>query len=850
MTEEEKDIKKKDSTPKGNYLTIHGHFYQPPRENPWLEAIEQQDSALPFHDWNERINLECYNPNSASRIVDSKNKVLDVVSNYSLMSFNFGPTLMSWMEHHAPLTYERIIKADVESKDRFSGHGNAIAQVYNHIIMPLANRADKETQVKWGIRDFKYRFGRDPEGMWLAETAVDDETLEVLADNGIKYTILSPFQALRCRKIGTKEWEDVSWGNVDPARPYRYYIKNNPEKYVDLFFYDGAISRSVAFDNILKDGNKFAKRLREGISEVRDFPQIVNIATDGESYGHHTKFGDMALSYVLRVKAKDEGFKLTNYAEYLDKFGVQYEGDIKQASSWSCFHGVGRWKDDCGCSTGGQQGWNQKWRKPLREALDYLRDRFIALYESEAPKYFAKDIWEVRNDYVAVILDRSELNVRQFLKNVMRPEIDDNGKVAAMKLLEIQRQAMLMYTSCGWFFADVSGIETTQIMKYAARAMQLAGDFNTEDYETKFLEILDKAKSNIKEFGTGKDIYEKFVKPSVVTIKQIVSLYAISALYEDFGDETSFYSYNIKKIDSKVESSGKNTLSVGRIEVQSKITLEKYDMIYALLKFSGEDFHCAIKEYTDSTEYAAIQKDLMNTFVNNPLTEIIRHLDENFGTEYYTLKNIFIEERRKILNMLLRNKTSKFTNLYKEIYEEGKGSIYHYKSLGLEAPNEFKIATAYTLSREFNLLMKNFDKYLLPHDIQAAIDINEEAKTIGIKLDKKMANDIFAEKINNAVFELAKNPEIHRIEIILDLFKCVELLDLNIDISEAQNTYFVKVKDLLEDFAEQPDEVRDDYDRKFVLLLLELGERLNINTEFFKEKFDKIMSPVKSDKKA
>jgi hypothetical protein len=331
-----------------------------------------------------------------------------------------------------------------------------------------------------------------------------------------------------------------------------------------------------------------------------------------------------------------------------------------------------------------------------------------------------------------------------------------------------------------------------------------------------------------------------------VTIKQIVSLYAVSALYEDFGDETSFYSYSIKRIHNKTASSGKNMLSVGRIEVQSKITLETFDMIYALLKFSGEDFHCAIKEFTDADEYNEAQSTLTETFINDPLTEVIRKLDEIFGCEYYTLKNIFIEERRKILKLLLRNKTNKFTNLYKEIYEEGKGSIYHFNSLGLEAPNEFKIATAYTLSREFNLLMKNFDKHLLPHDIQAAVDINSEAKSIGIMLDKKIANGVFAQKIDNAVFELDKNPELHRIEIILDLFECVELLDLNVDVSEAQNTYFVKVKDLLEDFAEQPEDARDDYDRKFILLLLELGEKLNINTEFFKENFDTIMSPVKS----
>ena len=515
------------------YLTIHGHFYQPPRENPWLEAIELQDSALPFHDWNERINKECYNPNSVSKIVDSRNRILDIVNNYEHISFNFGPTLLSWMEQFAPLTYERIIKADIESIAEHDGHGNAMAQVYNHIIMPLANENDKITQVKWGIKDFEYRFGRKPEGMWLAETAVDDDTLRVLEENGIKFTVLSPYQALKIRKEDDKDWTDVSWGNIDPARSYRYYIKSAPGKFIDLFFYDGAISRSVAFDELLKDGNKFAKRLRDGVSDCRDYPQLIHIATDGESYGHHTKFGDMALAYVLQIKAKEEGFTITNYGEYLENCRSDYEVDIKQASSWSCFHGVGRWKEDCGCSTGGHPGWNQKWRKPLRDALDYLRDELAKLFETEGPKYFSKNCWDVRNNYIDVILDRSSLSVNKFHKENFLPDLSDEDKVKAMELLEIQRQAQLMYTSCGWFFSEISGIETVQIMKYAARAMQLAAVFTKKDFETRFTEILSEAKSNITEYGTGRDIFNNFVKPSIVTTKQVASLWAISSLYQD-----------------------------------------------------------------------------------------------------------------------------------------------------------------------------------------------------------------------------------------------------------------------------------------------------------------------------
>lgn len=837
-----------------NYLTIHGHFYQPPRENPWLEAIELQDSALPFHDWNERINLECYNPNSASRIVDDKNKVLDIVNNYSLMSYNFGPTLMSWMETHAPKTYERIIKADIASRVRFSGHGNAIAQVYNHMIMPLANRHDKETQVKWGIRDFEYRFGRKPEGMWLAETAVDDETLEVLADNGIRYTVLSPFQAKQFRKLDENNkdiaWTDAGWGNIDPAKPYRYFIKTDPKKYVDLFFYDGAISKSVAFDNILQDGNKFANRLKEGVSADRNYPQLVNIGTDGESYGHHTKFGDMALAYVLRVKAQEAGFTITNYAEYLEKFGVCDEVDIKQGSSWSCFHGVGRWKEDCGCSTGGQPSWNQRWRKPLRDALDYLRDNLVVLFEKQGKKFFTKSPWEVRDEYINVILDRSELSIKEFFKNNLKPECNDDDKVAAMKLLEIQRQAMLMYTSCGWFFAEISGIETTQIMKYAARAMQLAESFSEKDYESEFVKLLADAHSNMKEFGTGADIYNKCVKPSVVSIKQIVSLWAILSLYEEIEDESSFYCYDIKRLNYKTVSKGKNSLYIGRVEIKSQITLEKHDMVFALLKYSGGDFHCAIREYSNSEKFKSIQKELIETFMNFPMTEIIRSLDEHFGSEYFTLKDIFIEERRKILNIMIQGKTNKFSGLYKDIYEDGKASIFHFKNLGLNPPDEFKIAAKYVLGMEFNKHLQCCEKNNFnEHDLLEAIDIDSEAKLIGIKLDKKLANTIFTEKITDAMSALAKNPEIHRIESVLNLYNYIEQLELRIDTSESQNIYFNKIHEILEEAASDLDSLNDDYDRKFVLLLLELGNKLNVNTAFYKETFDKAMSPLNSASK-
>jgi alpha-amylase/alpha-mannosidase (GH57 family) len=756
------------------------------------------------------------------------------------MSFNFGPTLLSWLEEYAPLTYERIIKADIESLTNHNGHGNALAQVYNHIIMPLANYHDKDTQVKWGIRDFEYRFGRKPEGMWLAETAVDDETLKVLVDNGIKFTVLSPYQALKMKKSTAKEWQDVSWGNIDPARSYKYTLKCDPTKSIDLFFYDGAISRSVAFDELLTDGNKFIKRLKEGVSEDRDYPQLINIATDGESYGHHTKFGDMALSYVLKIKAEDEGFKITNYAEYLDKYRSDYDVDIKQASSWSCFHGVGRWKEDCGCSTGGHPGWNQKWREHLRNALDYLRDRLAEVFEQEGPNYFNKDVWDVRNAYIDVILDRTHSKIKAFQKEHFKSDLTEEEKVKGMELLEMQRQSLLMFTSCGWFFSEISGIETVQIMKYAARALQLVSGFTSENYEEKFLSVLSRAKSNIEEFGTGKDIYERFVKPSVVTSKQIACLWAVSSLYQEFEDEEDVYCYNVKRNDYKRVSKGNSNFIVGNIEIRSRVTLQKSNLVFALMQYAGGDFHCAIKEFSNNHEYQDLKVSLIKTFMVSPMTEIIRALDEKFGKEYFTLKDIFIEERKKILQILLKDTLTKFADTYREMYDLGKGSIYHMQNLGLEIPNEFKISAGYALSKRFNDLLENSDGFVEENIIQQIVDINYEAKKMNIEIDKSQTNNNFSKRIIVNLKRLTKSFEIQQANAIMELFEIIEKLDLQIDIAEAQNIYYNRIYHRIGDIIGKDSTKTTEKELRFIHTLLAIGEHLNINVEFYRAKLLKL----------
>ena len=668
--------------------------------------------------------------------------------------------------------------------------------------------------------------------------------MEALVDCGIKFTILSPYQAKSVRKLNSQEqWADVSWGNIDPARAYRYFIKSDKSKYIDLFFYDGSISKSVAFDELLVDGNKFISRLKDGISNQRDYNQLVHIATDGESYGHHTKFGDMALSYILKVRAEDEGFEITNYANYLEQEGVQYEADIKDVSSWSCAHGVGRWCDDCGCSTGGGYGWNQKWRKPLREALDYVRDELVKIFEEEGAKYF-KDVWQARNDYISVIIDRSKNSIKSFIEQHQKYNLDKQDIVCALKLMEMQRQALLMYTSCGWFFSEISGIETVQIMKYALRAVQLASVFTNKDIETKFTEILSKARSNIQGFGSGKDVYEKFVKPSSVSVKQIAALWAISSTHTQFDDTSSMYCYNIKKHYFKHISKGTTGFTVGRIEIESKITLEKNDFFFASLQFSEGDFHCAIKKYDDSENINDISKKLFDTYLNYPITELIRALDNIFGNEYYTLKDILIEDRSKILSTSLKDKLKKFSNNYRDVYNEGKSSILQLISLGIDVPVEYKLAAQYTLSNDFNELFEKSDNIIEDEVIQKAVDISDEAALFKIDIDKTPTSEIFSAQIQKSVYNFIKNFEIHRLHNILKYFECAGKLGLSVDIAEAQNMYFnkiymrfTKLLDTIKNSGDNMEEIRD-----FLFSILVLGEYLNINTDFYKSSILKLTS--------
>jgi alpha-amylase/alpha-mannosidase (GH57 family) len=705
------------------YLCIHGHFYQPPRENPWLEAIELQDSAAPYHDWNERVTAECYAPNSAARILDAEGRIAKIVNNYSGISFNFGPTLLSWMKDKAPETYREILEADRVSAQRFSGHGSAIAQCYNHMIMPLANAHDKLTQVIWGIEDFRFRFSRDPEGMWLPETAVDLESLDLMAQHGIRFTILAPSQAK------SMDGADVTGQRIDPARVYRQKLPSG--RSINLFFYDGPVSQAVAFERLLNDGGRFARRLLDALSDQREGPQLAHIATDGETYGHHHAFGDMALAYALERIESSGLAKVTNYGEFLEKHPAGHDAEILENTAWSCVHGVGRWNANCGCSSGGHAEWSQEWRAPLRAALDWLRDEIAPGYEKMARRFF-KDPWAARNNYIHVILDRSPASRERFAAaNFRRKATKSGDRVNIWKLLDMQRHALLMYTSCGWFFDELTGIETVQVMQYAGRVVQLAEELFGNDIERRFLGKLALAKSNLPEHGDGAAIYEKFVKPASVDLLKLGAHYAISSLFEDYPDNTRIYAYSVDNKDYRLKRSGKMRLALGQARFTSEITQDSEMLMFGVLHFGDHNLHGGVALYRSEDAYRDLCKAARDAFSRSDLAATLHCLDQGFAGHTYSLKNLFRDEQRKVLTEVLESTLEHSFSVAREMYEDQAQLLRFMSDCGIPIPRELQAAAEVAL----NGLLRQ--ALAAPELDETAIQgLLEEIRIAGIPLDR------------------------------------------------------------------------------------------------------------------
>ena len=762
-------------------IVIHGHFYQPPRENPWLEAVEVQDSAAPFHDWNERITAECYAPNTAARRVDEANVILDIVNNFEGISFNIGPTLFAWLARQAPGVYRKILEADRASVAA-RGHGNAIAQVYNHQIMPLATRADKVTQVRWGLEDFRQRFGREAEGMWLPETAADDETLEVLAEEGVRFTILAPGQAWRVRPLSGGPWDEVH-DAIDPSRPYLWRGPRGLS--LALFFYDGPISRAIAFENILQGSEKFVARLRAGFSAERDGPQLVHCATDGESYGHHSRFGEMALAAALQQLSKDGSVTLTNYGAFLAAHPPTYEAQIHQATSWSCAHGVERWRTDCGCRV--RADWHQRWRAPLREALDWLRDQADALYEARAGALF-KDAWDARDQYVQVVLDRRRERLDRFLAAHLRVPADPAVRIEARRLLELQRNRLLMYTSCGWFFDEISGIEPVQILRYAAMTLQYLHDLGGGHLEPEFERRLTTAPSNIAGFGNGAQVYRRLVAPAIVDMRRVVAHYAITGLMDDLPDETAVYAYQVRRLDEARAAYGATALRIGHVEVESDVTGERREVTYALLHFGGHDFSCALQAWEGRSSYERMKQDLLQRYEHYSLADMVRGIDEYFRGETFGLPHLFLEERRRVLARVITSVLEKHEATYRRIWEENRKLVQYLRQADAPIPDALAIVARHVLEQEALSELTHVDEVgALPEPLLETV---AEAGALGLTLDLTPSKAQMQAAVDKALDAVATDPAPERVAAAERLVSDARALGLRFGLWGAQNRFF------------------------------------------------------------
>jgi alpha-amylase/alpha-mannosidase (GH57 family) len=685
------------------YICIHGHFYQPPRENAWLETVELQESASPFHDWNERINFECYAQNASSRILDQQGQIIDIVNNYERISFNFGPTLLSWLELNDPETYKAIQEADKRSLKQF-GFGNAVAQVHSHLILPLCNEQDKVTQTAWGIKDFEKRFGRKPEGIWLAETAVDTASLEVLAAQGILYTIASPRQAAAVKPLSANNWQNVDENSLDTRRPYLCKLPSG--KQIAIFFYDGKIAQSVAFSGLLNNGKVFAEHLNKGFRPDNGEAQLVHIATDGESYGHHHRHGDMALAWCLDYLSTQDDVELINYAAFLHKFPPTWEVRIHENSSWSCVHGVERWRNDCGCSTGGHAHWNQQWRAPLREALNWLRDKLIPIYEVQAKALF-HDPYQARNAYIDVILDRSEANINAFFAaQALRP-LTAEERVHALRLLELQRNALYMFTSCGWFFDEISGIETNQILQYACRAIHFAQQVDGVNLEPEFIQRLANAPSNLPQILNGARNYELNVIPSRVDLERVGMHYAVASIFESEPDKLPLFNYQASSDQLERYRAGSHVLSIGRTTVKSKITLSEKQFCFAVLYLGQHNIIGNISLDMPSDTFLQMQESMRKAFQASNLAELIGLMQTYFGGEKYSIKHLFKAEKQKILHKTLNDNMQEAEAYFRSIYEDNYQLMSAFLDSEIPVPKAYSTAAAYVLNSDIDRYLAN-----------------------------------------------------------------------------------------------------------------------------------------------
>jgi alpha-amylase/alpha-mannosidase (GH57 family) len=804
------------------FVCIHGHFYQPPRENPWLETVETQDTAAPYHDWNERICAECYATNGAARIVNNKNQITRIVNNYARMSFNYGPTLLSWLMENAPRTYRMILDGERRSRKSYKGHSSAMAQVYNHIILPLANRRDRITQIRWGIADYQHHYGTAPEGMWLAETAADNDSLELLAQHGIKFTVLAPHQCKRIRVLKDgANWTDTPGASVDTTHPY--LVRFDTGVSIAVFFYDGPASRAIAFEGLLNSGESLAARLKGGFKDNAQ-PQLVHVATDGESYGHHHKYGEMALAYALRLLEEDKTVQLTNYGSYLEQFPPEYEAEIVENTSWSCSHGVERWRSDCGCN-GGKQGYNQAWRAPLRKALDELRDALVPLTEQEGSKLF-KDVWAARDGYIEVVLDRSPQSLERFFRKRQLRALTALERVRGMELMEMQRHTQLMYTSCGWFFDDISGIETVQVIAYAARVLQLAREVFGEAaaaLEPAFLARMAGARSNVAAAGDGAKIYKEQVSSRELNLEQVAAHYAISSIFSSFAEETDLFCFRVWRDSYEAYSSGRGRLALGRVKIVSAITGKQQSFSFAVLHFGDQNITAAVKAYEpeDAAAFEDFASQAAGHVQHGNFPEAIRQVDSYYGHMGYSLTSLFTDEQRRIVQIILNSTLADIEKSLTTIYEEHASLLHYLSQSGLPKPPALTLAAGFAINAGLRRALESD-----PTDQAKLRSFLALAKANQVPLETATLSYIADQRMKRAMAGLQMSSGSREtLDRALTLARTLEELPFKLNLWQAQNIWYEILRNSGNALTAPATEDRQRWEKNFS----ELGACLSID---------------------
>lgn len=849
-------------TPPKKNVVIHGHFYQPPRENPWTEEIDREPGAAPYHDWNERIASECYLPNARSRRLDGYGRITRLVNNYEWISFNFGPTLISYIEEKFPEVYELILAGDRASAARL-GHGNAIAQCYNHVIMPLASPRDRETQVRWGVRDFERRFGRSPEGIWLPETAVNAAVIELLAEHGFRFVILSPYQALRTRPLEgaaaaapaadrsdpSSGWRDAAKGALPGGRPYRCFVPGDKgprdrRRHVDVFFYDAPVSTDVSFNHLLRNGDRFAEAI--DFAFQRSGGDLVVVATDGEVYGHHEPFADMALSYLAEAAAPRHGLAMTNFGAYLDAHPPVEEVELKpgpngEGTSWSCFHGVGRWKEDCGCSTGGGPSWNQKWRAPLRAGLAELSESLAAAFEKETKPLLA-DPWRARDEYIDLVEERTAEAARRFVADRAPRPLADGEISRCLSLLESQRNAQLMFTSCGWFFSDISGIETTQILRYAARAIELAGPARRAGLERKLLDALSAARSNVPAAGTGADIFAAARRASALGPRAVAALYAVNEHFAPGEAIRSVYGHPVRPLSALLRRMDGGAARVGALELSSRYTLERRVFEYLVYVEGEAAFVCYVREADGGAAAAGVVEEFAALAGDASKDRLFAAAADHFGTGL-TARDLLAEDRERILRMLTAGKLDAVDRLYAQMFDECRSLLRLLAEAGVGMPPSILVPAQTHLTKLLVDEVARWERTLNPAGLEGIRRIVSEAKTYAIPIDTSTAAASFTslvmEKLKLLAGELSAPPAT-ALEQFVNLS---EEMGIELNFRDIQNRVYGILETAIVPFIEglrgRSPESRA-AGKRAVEAYLSLARRFNFNTEAWEKRLEAV----------